>query len=525
MYSSANRTSEILQPHQSMSVDNEVQWHTLLSCILPAILTVATQPSGSVNFFDDLKKNLLYLTPLSSGSRVAVSFLRLISWKILNASDLGVCLWLVSGIHFNESKRGTQPPTLNRSRGYFLARWIFFAVVTIPQYSRLLAFQGILWTQIWATCLIVHFLAQELLAYHFESTRKVTLRAGWPAKSFMVFSTVGASTTATATETTTKTANHEIDNPILENLPRQMNTCEAVKLFILPLVDDKSGTATSAQQAGFWKAMGNHAPVWSCGHMRCLLYKVSFIPAHCLPDIRDIFTCLLFIWLLHSDLRWVTTYVATGILGFPMVNSLVEKVWSFVTVLFYVYTPPFTVVIIIICASNIPIRGGKFLTLILRHPRIWKIFVGFITIPTTIIGFYLWATIEHVKPTPKGIAWIFEGILCPIVAILAYWLSSLVLGIKSEDLEKKTRAAPDEESHPELFSLVKEKGKEQLGEPALPRVGEIDNDDLADEIIVHAIFLLCLPATLFWYIFCYQSAGTIESHWSVMFPFGLSRIG
>lgn len=278
-------------------------------------LTIFHLPYGYGIFSKDLKQNILNLSPLYSGSLVFMSFFRVLSWKILNVGDISLCLWSAAAVYFMDIWSGPEPLNLTTSRSHHIARWALFLLITLPQYIRLVTFRGVLWTQMWTTCFVMHFITHELLAYHVEPIKKkVKFETDWPAKPFMRHST--KSTSSTDSDAAPGFRNEKNENTSIRS-PPESNACDAVQSFIFPLAekdaDQKRHGLSNTEQAGFWMTLVNPSLVWSCGHVRCLLYKFACIPAYHTPEAWIVFTFLLLIWLLHSDLRFATVSITNQV--------------------------------------------------------------------------------------------------------------------------------------------------------------------------------------------------------------------
>lgn len=496
-----------------MTSNSEVQWGTILLCVLPAIVTVATQSTGNGTVRADLRHNLSFFSPIYSASVITAAILRFISWRVVNIGGTRVCLYFVAVSYYHETGwPGASDKPHQIAWTPFFTRWMFFLGCTLPQYFRLMAFDGIPWTKLWTTCFIGHYLLQELLALNLRhSPTRMRFLAGWPTKSLMEFSYGTAPAEA---------AEPEPEGPI--SFPTLLNTCEGFERYITPLSGEKGSDRTKhinrTQMAGFWRALSNDTYCWSCGHVRCLLFKCTFIPsAQC--GLAWVFSIVIWMaWLLHADFRFSTIKFASWLVGFEGV----KHTWIIIIFLMYTFGPPVAVYKLLMYSLK-RTWARNLEGFIQRHHFVCGLILGLILAIPTLTGIFLFTAIRHIEPTAGNVAWVFEPYLWLFAIIFGDWAACTCLGIDYKETLNASRRPvipPDEESHPEKFSPP-EKHTKISSESSISMAKDSHNEFLEQAQFFLNMFILGFPATIFWYIFCYDSTGTVYRHWTVLLPSSL----
>ncbi|RHZ61584.1 hypothetical protein CDV55_107154 [Aspergillus turcosus] len=138
-------------------------WH-ILSALLCMSISVLFQPAGHVSFVDDLKVNTAFLSPITGALWSLRTVFGVLGCRVSNLADLPGALWIASQKEFQSHDGPFVMSALGRGPRniYFIARWVFFVLVTFPLYLSLVLSVQVWWGTTWTTFLIAKFLLLEL---------------------------------------------------------------------------------------------------------------------------------------------------------------------------------------------------------------------------------------------------------------------------------------------------------------------------------------------------------------------------
>ncbi|RLL97215.1 hypothetical protein CFD26_106781 [Aspergillus turcosus] len=260
-------------------------WH-ILSALLCMSISVLFQPAGHVSFVDDLKVNTAFLSPITGALWSLRTVFGVLGCRVSNLADLPGALWIASQKEFQSHDGPFVMSALGRGPRniYFIARWVFFVLVTFPLYLSLVLSVQVWWGTTWATFLIAKFLLLELPTRYYDPPRTRI-----PSKSDQ-----------SHLHKKEAVAEQRIDPKEAEEL---LPLCTRIEKFRSVMTSSlnkaEQSRMTPAKDFYLRKALNHESTDFQlrCTHTRCLLFKL--------------FHALTVLYLGHQNLRTITI-LATG---------------------------------------------------------------------------------------------------------------------------------------------------------------------------------------------------------------------
>ena len=295
------------------------------------------------------------------------------------------------------------------------------------------------------------------------------------------------------------------------------NSCEAVNLLPfgvenvrLPSLqrDDKGPkpTISPLQRVRLWAAVTNAKFIWTCGHFRCLLYKIfCALSANSYSTHWVLFANYsLLIWLLHSDLRPFSIMSCERLHEIPFVYSLTLMATFFFVTVLWLLSSMWAVRSLLAIARKLTIFGYSLVGVVDFLDTGWGLVLRTIVLCWLFVIFERASRHFPVQITPNIMAWFVEApLLISWVAIASF--------LTQRTVRKRTgeRATLSEETMEEKTQSPKSLGSNKTDETltsskraaSLSRV-QADHDLASSD---YFNLLMYIPATLFWYAFCSQS--------------------
>jgi len=517
--------------------------HTLLLSLFFAAVSVITLDSDEnpYSILQSVRWNLIRLSPLFSCAMVSSCVLRFLSFRACNLGDThSSFLFAIVDLSILDGNRQTGVATekviQKRSRWVSPARWTFFMLATVPQFVRLFDFHGSYWTKFFVACLLVEFVGRQRffknLLLRPEISIWVTSPGQWPGKPLAVTrwkvdrDALKEDKPAQATDETKSEKLMVTDNSTFLELSNTnpLNTCDAVNLLHSyshwQKKDNSTQTAISVVSKGMKRILTNGSWIWTCGHLRCLLYKVFYIPTTYSGFLGIGAEALLYFYLFHANLNPICYSAASTILKIKNMFLIFGMAWSFITIMLCVVIPlqcvnfAFNRMFDQQPSGSTPGPSLSWAAAVLRMALKTLLFLV-IGVP----GAYIWYLFTHPTVLPFT-TYVFE-ISAAVAHIYAIYSASCWLtGHEFKDEAKKVEPVLDEESPPELVSHSPKQEKATTENKS----GSSDEEEstkklrAASDCISLIRFGLIIPVVLLWYLSRFSSNGLIGFSWSDIFP-------
>lgn len=492
--------------HATMiQTSTELHWSMLCLCLSSTALSLLTQPVGTGKLATDFRHNLARLPPPTAGLFIVSDVLRFLRWKTLKIGDVDTCFWLTSRFHFGDLDMSQFDPAPEHKvlPKYSFARWTFFAGITTPLYIWLLASTGSPWTQFWATCFMLQFIVHEVHWRYFKRQRIILqVQDDWPS---------GPLAKIQYPEGEKPNGQKFFPDPdlLVQELLAEGDACESIKL-LLSLTSEAAKAQRNMDGLGdasvelkivrFWAAVTNEKFIWTCGHYRCLLYKLLGSARHPYISYLQLLTSFsLLLWVLHSDLRTLSIGWSERLLKIRFTYNSIVVIMRLSRYLFLSLSP------------NLIWQGG--LGVLKQYPIFGYSFAGvanflsnrWLQVLRVIIIFALVLTYggilnyrRHPDIKATSMAWFLE------IPIFIIWLSC---GITFSGLLREESPigyqATNGNSPSEKATVSREKSETST-------FGEVPNPYPRQEISDNARLdyfnlVMLVPAALLWYAFCSRS--------------------
>ncbi|KAF4173994.1 hypothetical protein CNMCM8694_008013 [Aspergillus lentulus] len=287
--------------------------------------SVIFQPAGHVSFVDDLKVNAAFLSPITGALWSLRTIFGVLGCRISNVADLPAALWIASEKEFQSHAGPYVMSALGRGPRniYITARWVFFVLVTLPLYLRLVYSIQIWWATTWATALITKFLLLELLTRYYDPPRtKIVVHTTWPEVPFI---TLSSSRSPAEPSTSSQNPVHGKEGIAEQSIDPNdakalLPLCARIQKFCSIVTESPDDTErsrmTPAKDFYLRKALNHESldPRLCCAHTRCRLFKLFHVLGHAMPYLLLTLEALVVLYLGHQNLRTITILVTGWIM-------------------------------------------------------------------------------------------------------------------------------------------------------------------------------------------------------------------
>jgi hypothetical protein len=319
-------------------MEKEASHQRVVLQLLPAIVSLLTQRAGENGFVLDVKQNIISFGPLVVLAHPVACLLSIASWRALRLGDWYACLWYAARGFF----AGDAPPNIlyrDSPKWQVAARWLFFGLLTLPNYAFLLTCRGIPLTQLWATIMITRFLIGETLTFFWDPDEtEVVLTNKWPETPLYIRAPKQLAISNRQLVKDDNVSHEQIDfqRSSLPD-PRDKSPCETIQLFnSFSKSSAKSGVRQAvnlSRRLYLEEGLFNANFGWTCRHPRCLIYRcISFVLCYTAVTciVADL---LLVVWLFQSALWPLSFRLASWALRTRSTELFITIIWYAISLL------------------------------------------------------------------------------------------------------------------------------------------------------------------------------------------------
>ncbi|PKX99065.1 uncharacterized protein P174DRAFT_456633 [Aspergillus novofumigatus IBT 16806] len=401
-------------------------WH-IFSAFLCTSISVLSQPAGHVAFIDDLKVNAAFLSPITGALWSLRTVFGVIGCRVSNLADLRAALWIASEKEFQSHGGPYVMSALGRGprNSYVTARWVFFVLVSLPLYLRLVYSVQIWWATTWATCLIVKFLLLELLTRYYDPPRtRILVHTTWPEVPLITLSSTRTPTEPSKSDQSSPVQGKEVvaEKSIDPNDAKALlPLCTRIEKFcsvVTESPDDAERSRMTPVKDFYLRKALNHEsldPRLCCAHTRCRLFKLFHILGHSMPYLSLALEALVVLYLGHQNLRTITV-LASGWIMRPRWVMFAVSLGTRITVVLLL--PIFLGSVVM---AVLRVRGPA--TEVTFARRLLEVMC--LTILAVVCVVYFLA-FGYPPVSPFAFAWVGEVVVVPVILVagfqLARWL-------------------------------------------------------------------------------------------------------
>jgi hypothetical protein len=307
---------------------------TISLAVLAVTVSNLIRPRGRAKLLKDVRANIEFFSPYNSAATLIGQTIELFFWRLTNIAEISAGLWAVAGNYFYVPE--TKSITTELGHGVLVtsARRVFLFGIALPLDVFLIR-SPCHWSIKWAaTFLLAEAASTELSVYHLTvPCAGVVLHRDWPQRPIIarrLFASgpcpgnhvEGPIETAALHE---KNENAHEDGQRSEN----ENLCDRVRRIWppdtradkdLPLGRHPLEHMPNLAQIGH--ESGPMLIPWTCGHWRCLMYKLWRVPVQLLLYSMVVVDFAMAGWLLHDNMQAVFIRISHFLLSQRILKDL-----------------------------------------------------------------------------------------------------------------------------------------------------------------------------------------------------------
>ncbi|KAE8402315.1 hypothetical protein BDV37DRAFT_252625 [Aspergillus pseudonomiae] len=298
-------------------------WVLTTLSLLTTTISILIKPTGHPTLLENVKHNVLMLSPSQAAILVGLMLLDLIGWRLLSLADIHAGLMILNHYYFTSGPSG-----LEHKLWWRFTRRAFLIVGTVPLYVILLRSEHSPWIKIIVTPLVADSMVAELLSLHWDaSDEDLIYNRDWPRNTLVVKPANPPTRNHHENREGADEKKKTNENRDTSSSVTTENLCERVYGLWSPVAeaDDKQDPRSlPPNDANLEKIFSPtyQAPGCKCRHWRCLIYRVKYLATRIVRWPLLFGDLALITWLLHRDLQPGTLLVADALLDIRLLKDL-----------------------------------------------------------------------------------------------------------------------------------------------------------------------------------------------------------